>query len=78
MAHMADSGIETRPVFYCAHEMPMYDAGGERFPVAQELSARGISLPSFPTLSHADAERVCQALASALAEPASTYKSGRP
>lgn len=67
MTHMAACGIETRPVFYCAHEMPMYARPGEKFPVAQDLAARGISLPSYPALSKADVARVCQALAGALA-----------
>jgi perosamine synthetase len=65
MAHMADRGVETRPVFRCAHEMPMYDTH-EHFAVAQDLAARGISLPSYPTLSQDDLRRVCEALTGAL------------
>lgn len=65
MAGMADLGIETRPVFYCAHTMPMY-AKGEHFPVAENIAARGISLPSYPQLSTDDLTRVTQALAAGL------------
>ncbi len=65
MAHMADRGIETRPVFYCAHQMPMYQSA-EAFPVAMDIAARGISLPSYPTLSFADITRVTESLGSAL------------
>ena len=62
---MAARGVDTRPVFFCAHEMPMY-AKGERFPVAEDIAARGLSLPSHPTLSDADMDRVADALGAAL------------
>jgi perosamine synthetase len=50
MEALATSGIETRPVFECAHQMPMYSRG-QRFPAAEEISRRGVSLPSFPILT---------------------------
>jgi perosamine synthetase len=65
MIDMAEQGIETRPVFYCAHTMPMYNKG-EHFPIAEDLAARGVSLPSYPTLSQDDLERVIEALRDAL------------
>jgi len=65
MAQMASGGIETRPVFFCAHEMPMYETG-ERFPVAQDIAARGVSLPSYPALTPDDVRRVCDTLSDAL------------
>jgi perosamine synthetase len=65
MADMAARGVETRPVFYCAHEMPMY-ANGEHFPVSQDIAMRGISLPSYPMLTDQDLERVSETLAAAL------------
>ncbi|MBV9782980.1 MAG: DegT/DnrJ/EryC1/StrS aminotransferase family protein [Acidisphaera sp.] len=65
MKTMGSFGVETRPVFYCAHEMPMYRRS-ERFPHAEDVSARGISLPSYPGLTDADVERVASALRSAL------------
>jgi perosamine synthetase len=57
--------VDTRPVFFCAHEMPMY-AKGERFPVSEGIAARGLSLPSYPTLADADLDRVADALGAAL------------
>ena len=65
MADMEARGVETRPVFYCAHEMPMY-AVGEHFPVSQDIATRGISLPSYPMLTDQDLERVSETLAAAL------------
>jgi perosamine synthetase len=53
---LADNGIETRPVFVPVHTMPMYvqHAKGQDFPVAEEISARGITLPSYPSLTPSD------------------------
>jgi perosamine synthetase len=65
MAHMSEKGIDTRPVFYCAHHMPMY-ATGQSFPVAEDIARRGISLPSFPALTDAQVVRVADALKSAM------------
>lgn len=64
MAEMAANGVDTRPVFYCAHHMPMYFSE-ERFPIAENIASRGISLPSYPGLTDDDIERVCDVLKSA-------------
>lgn len=50
MARLAEEGVDSRPIFYCAHQMPMYQRD-ESHPVAEDIAARGISLPSFPALS---------------------------
>jgi len=47
------SGVETRPLFYPAHTMPMFKSKGS-FPAAQNLSDTGMNLPSFPDLSNKD------------------------
>ena len=65
MAEMDAAGIETRPVFFPAHTMPMY-ARGEHFPVAEDIAARGVSLPSYPQMSDDDVARVAEALDAAL------------
>jgi perosamine synthetase len=65
MQEMGEQGIETRPTFYCAHTMPMY-LRHEHFPVAQDIAARGLSLPSYPLLSDKDVARVVGTLAEAL------------
>jgi perosamine synthetase len=48
-----DYGIETRPAFYLAHEMPMYKdmSPREGFDNARTLSRSGINLPSYPDLT---------------------------
>jgi perosamine synthetase len=69
MASLSARRVETRPVFYCASELPMY-ATGERFPVAENIAGRGVSLPSYPTLTDQDIQRLVQTVASALEEQA--------
>ncbi len=65
MADMQAAGIETRPVFYCAHTMPTY-ATGQRLPIAEGVAARGISLPSFPSLTEVEMNCVADSLGAAL------------
>ena len=48
--HLERAGIETRPLFYPVHTMPMYAAKFQRHPVAENLGWRGINLPSWPEL----------------------------
>lgn len=51
--------IETRPLFYPVHTMPMY-VTGEIFPVAYSLGSRGINLPSWPGLSDEQVIFICE------------------
>jgi perosamine synthetase len=59
--HLTDAGIETRPFFPPAHTMPHCRVEGA-LPVARSLGARGINLPSYPGLSAADTDRICETL----------------
>lgn len=61
---LGKQGIETRPVFYPAHSLPPYanSVGGEAFPVAENLSGNGISLPTWAGLTENDIDYVCRAL----------------
>lgn len=61
MAHLGECGIESRPTFYCAHHMPMYETRCA-LPRSEEISRRGISLPSHPLLSDGDVDEVCNRL----------------
>ena len=47
---LAKAGVETRPLFYPVHTMPMYSVKFQKHPVAEDLGWRGINLPSFPGL----------------------------
>lgn len=60
--HLANAGIETRPMFYPVHTMPMYSQKFQRHPVAEDLGWRGINIPSWPGLSEGDVRFVCKNL----------------
>lgn len=65
MDRLAEAGVDSRPVFYCAHHMPMYRTGGSH-PIAEDIAARGISLPSYPGLSDGQLVSICEKLVSAI------------
>jgi len=56
--HLRAAGIETRPMFYPVHTMPMYAARYQRHPVAENLAWRGINLPSWPGLSRGQVKEI--------------------
>ena len=62
-AWLKECGIETRPLFFPVHQMSMYLRQGESFPVAEDLSSRGINLPSYPDLSRDDVTQICKTVA---------------
>jgi perosamine synthetase len=59
---LARDGIETRPVFYPVHTMPMYESINQCYPVAEDIGARGINLPSFPGLTSQNIKYICNSL----------------
>jgi perosamine synthetase len=54
-----ERGIETRPVFYPIHTMPIFSDAYERNPVAEEIASRGLTLPSYPNLTDEDISYIC-------------------
>lgn len=60
---LAAEGIETRPVFFPVHTMPMYAGRFQRHPVAEDIGWRGLNLPSWPGLSEEDVEEICAVIA---------------
>jgi perosamine synthetase len=59
-----EAGIETRPVFPPMHLLPPYAHLAEpgSLPVGEDLSRRGLNLPTGAHLSRADVERICAEL----------------
>ena len=55
-------GIETRPLFYPVHIMPVYNAKYEHHPVAEDLGSRGINLPSWPELTREQVVYICETI----------------
>jgi perosamine synthetase len=60
--YLAEKGIETRPLFYPIHTMPMYAKKFERHKVAEFLGWRGVNLPSYPNLSFEDIKFISETL----------------
>jgi perosamine synthetase len=65
MKKLETQGIDVRPLFHLVHLMPPYSTA-ERFPVAESLSRRGLSLPTWVPMGQAEIRRVCTALQNAL------------
>ena len=65
MGILKQEGIETRPFFGPIHKQPIYDTR-QKLPVAEDASARGISLPSQVTLSSADISRIAATVRAAI------------
>jgi perosamine synthetase len=57
--------IETRPIFYPAHVMPIFKSD-ESFPVAENLSKRGLNFPSFPSLTRETVDHICDVIKSVI------------
>jgi perosamine synthetase len=58
LRRLKEEGIDNRPFFYPIHQMPPYQGMGRDFPVADDLSRRGLNLPSAVTLSDSDITRI--------------------
>lgn len=61
MVRLKEKGVDTRPFFYPLHRMPIYKRDGV-YPVVEELSRKGINLPSATTLKENDIHTVYTAL----------------
>jgi perosamine synthetase len=55
---LAAAGVETRPVFFPVHTMPIYSDAIVHAPIAEDLASRGISVPSYPQLSEKQVEYI--------------------
>jgi perosamine synthetase len=68
MEELHDMGIETRPFFYPIHKLPIYQSYADlgSFPVAEDVAARGLNLPTSALLSKADIKYVSSAITRAL------------
>ncbi len=56
--HLEHNGIETRPLFYPVHTMPMYSGKYQQHAIAEDLGWRGINLPSYPGLNKEDVAEI--------------------
>lgn len=67
MGFLREKGIDTRSAFYPIHAQPVYEKlyTGERYPIADELSNKGINLPSGNTLTKDQIKYITETIASA-------------
>jgi len=59
--YLSSVGIETRPFFHPIHRLPMYETieSGKSCTIAENISSRGVNLPSFPDLTEAEVIFIC-------------------
>jgi len=62
MQALMDDGIETRPLFYPMHIMPAFHDEHANCPVAEDISARGINLPTHALLTRENVEFISSRL----------------
>lgn len=62
LKQLKELGIDNRPFFYPIHQMPPYQGSGTDFPIADNLSRRGLNLPSAVTLTDSDIARITQTI----------------
>jgi perosamine synthetase len=66
MRGLGEKGIDTRPFFIPLHTMPPFKmasrARKERLPVTEQVSQRGMNLPTYPGLLDENVARVCDAI----------------
>ncbi len=62
MDHLRQAGVETRPFFYPAHTLPMYESDVV-YPVAEQFGGGGINLPSWPGLTREQVSHVSSTVA---------------
>ncbi len=79
MRELEEAGIETRPFFPPVHQFPMYltARSDNGCPVACDLSARGVSLPTSSYLGESDVDVIAQVLRSLVAGEAAGWPPAR-
>jgi len=66
MVHLKEKGVDSRRAFYPVHAQPLYaeQFTGQKFPVADQLSNKGVYLPSGNTLTKEQIDQVVETLIS--------------
>lgn len=63
LRRMLDVGVETRPGFYAASQMPLYCRFIDKsLDVSEDVASKVLVLPSFPELTDDEIDRVCENL----------------
>jgi perosamine synthetase len=62
MQALLEENIETRPVFHPMHVIPAHREQGSHYPVAEDLAARGVCLPTHGLLEEEDIARIASSI----------------
>ena len=65
-------GIETRPLFYPVHTMPMYSNSYELHPVSEKIHRQGFNIPSYPEITDDEIKYVADNIKKAFKEETRT------
>jgi len=57
--HLKNQNIDSRKVFYPVNEMPPFK-NDKKYPISSWLSNKGISFPSYPTLTNSEIDFICE------------------
>lgn len=60
--YLSSKGIDTRPLFYPVHTMPMYSSRYQSHRVSEDISRRGFNIPSYPDLKESELEYISQTI----------------
>lgn len=60
--YLSGKGIDTRPLFYPVHTMPMYSHRYQSHKVAEDISRRGFNIPSYPDLTEEELKYICNTI----------------
>ena len=56
---LAKKKIETRPIFKPINRLPMYKKPDKKFQKSIDIFSRGLSLPSYPSLTDQQIKYIC-------------------
>ncbi len=59
---LKEKKIDSRPLFVPLPTLPIYDYCNDKFPIATDLSSRGLNLPSGPNISTTDIEYIIESV----------------
>ena len=62
MERLRIDGIETRPLFYPMHQMPVYQNPNADCPVSENIAAMGMNLPTHAQMTEEDVKYICARL----------------
>lgn len=62
MQKLREDGIETRPLFYPMHQMPVYENAAANCPVSEKIAAMGMNLPTHAQVTRGDVKFICDRL----------------